>query len=86
MCLAIPGKVESVFEIDGLKMGKVDFAGVKRSICLDCTPDVVVGSYVLVHVGFAISVINEEEAERNLALLRGDAEFQEFIQSVDDSQ
>jgi hydrogenase expression/formation protein HypC len=66
MCLAIPGKIVSIFEDDPpeVRRGKVDFAGVQKEICLAFTPEASVGSYVLVHVGFALSVVDEEEAQR----------------------
>ena len=69
MCLAIPGIVESIFEKDGLLMSKVNFGGIKRSACLEYTPEAKVGDYVLVHVGFALSVIDEQEAVRTLAAI-----------------
>ena len=69
MCLAIPGIVETVFEKDGLKMSKVNFGGIKRSACLEYTPEAKVGDYVLVHVGFALSIIDEQEALRTLAAI-----------------
>lgn len=69
MCLAIPGFLESVFDKDGMKMSKVNFGGIKRTVCLEYTPDAKIGDYVLVHVGFALSIIDEEEARRTLALL-----------------
>ncbi len=70
MCLAIPGKVEDVFEADGLSMAKVNFGGIRRNICLQYTPNAQVGTYVLVHVGFAISQIDEAEAQRVLQSLK----------------
>ncbi len=70
MCLGIPGKVTGTFERDGLKMGKVDFGGVIRDVCLEYVLDVDVDDYVIVHVGFAINVLNEEEAQESLELLR----------------
>jgi hydrogenase expression/formation protein HypC len=70
MCLGIPGRIIEVREEDGLTMGTVDFGGVRREACLACTPEAGVGSYVIVHVGFAISVVDEAEAERTLAVLR----------------
>jgi hydrogenase expression/formation protein HypC len=70
MCLGIPGRVTETFECDGLKMGKVDFGGVIRDVCLEYVLDVGVDDYVIVHVGFAINVLNEEEAQESLALLR----------------
>ena len=70
MCLGVPGKVAEIFEAEGLIMGKVDFGGVKREVCLEYVPDTEVGQYVIVHVGFAISQMSEAEAEETLALLR----------------
>jgi hydrogenase expression/formation protein HypC len=69
MCLGVPGKVVEVFEEDGLRMGVVDFGGIKRKACLAYEPEVDVGSYVVIHVGFAISVVDEEEAARSYELL-----------------
>ena len=69
MCLGVPGKVVDVFEQDGLRMGSVDFGGITRSACLEYAPEVDVGAWVVIHVGFAISVVDEEEAERSYALL-----------------
>ena len=69
MCLGIPGKVTQIYESDGLKMGKVDFGGITRDVCLAYLPDVDVGDYVIVHAGFAISQLDEEEAHETLRLL-----------------
>jgi hydrogenase expression/formation protein HypC len=69
MCLAIPGKVVEIYESEGLRMAGIDFGGVKRQACLEYVPDVVIGNYVLVHVGFAISQVDEAEAERTYAYL-----------------
>ncbi len=69
MCLAIPGKVVEEFESRGMRMARVQFGGIVREASLDYTPDVKVGDYVLVHVGFAISTVNAEEAERTYKLL-----------------
>ena len=62
MCLAIPGKVLQEFEFGGMRMAKVQFGGIVREASLDYVPEVKVGDYVLVHVGFAISKVDEEEA------------------------
>jgi hydrogenase expression/formation protein HypC len=70
MCLAIPGKVLDTFDQRGMRMAKVQFGGIVRETCLDYVPETQVGEYVLVHVGFAISRVNEEEAERTYAALR----------------
>ncbi|MCL5268686.1 MAG: HypC/HybG/HupF family hydrogenase formation chaperone [Bacteroidetes bacterium] len=65
MCLAVPGRVTRIDEHPrGLTMGKVDFAGISKEVCLAYVPDVKVGNYVIVHVGFAISILNEKEAEQ----------------------
>ena len=70
MCLAIPGKVVATFEQGEMRMGKVQFGGIVREACLDYVPETQVGEYVLVHVGFAISRIDEAEAERTYQALR----------------
>ena len=70
MCLAIPGKVEEITEENGLRVGRVNFGGVIKRVCLDYVPEVVVGDYTIVHVGFALSKIDEETAEQTLAEFR----------------
>ena len=70
MCLAVPGRVESIEGDDpAFRRGKVDFGGVRKDVSLAYTPAVCVGDYVLVHVGFAIEVIDEQQALRNRATL-----------------
>ncbi|HEY4181546.1 MAG TPA: HypC/HybG/HupF family hydrogenase formation chaperone [Kofleriaceae bacterium] len=69
MCLGVPGRVTSKEPVDGILMGRVDFGGVARSVCLEHVPDVAIGEYVLVHVGFALSKLDEVEAKRVFALL-----------------
>jgi hydrogenase expression/formation protein HypC len=69
MCLGIPGKVIELRQDAELLMGKVDFGGVAREVCLEYVPDVKVGEYVIVHVGFALSKLDAEEAARLYALL-----------------
>ena len=70
MCLAIPGRVIEQFERQGMRMARVQFGGIVREACLEYVPDAQIGQYVLVHVGFAISVVDEEEARRTYELLR----------------
>ena len=70
MCLAIPGKVLEEFNRDGMRVAKVQFGGIVREVSLDYTPEAKVGDYVLVHVGFAISTVNAEEAETTYQLLQ----------------
>jgi hydrogenase expression/formation protein HypC len=70
MCLGIPGKVVALEPDAELPMGKVDFGGVARDVCLAYVPDVKIGEYVIVHVGFALSKLDEREAARLYELLR----------------
>jgi len=71
MCLGIPGKIVAMHETQGLPMGVVDFGGVRREVCLAyVAPEVAIGDYAIVHVGFAISKVDEAEAQRTFAALR----------------
>ena len=62
MCLAVPGKLIEVYEEAGMKMGKIDYSGTINKACLEYVPEIEPGQYTVVHAGFAISIINEEEA------------------------
>jgi hydrogenase expression/formation protein HypC len=64
MCLGIPGKVVETYREHDVLMGKVDFGGVRKRVCLEHVPTVALGEYVLVHVGFALSILDETEAHR----------------------
>lgn len=66
MCLALPGKILSVHEANGTRMGLVDFAGVSKEVCLAYLPDIGVGDYTIVHVGFALSKVDEAAAQETL--------------------
>ena len=70
MCLGVPGKLVEIYEANGLRMGKVDFGGVFREACLEYVPETKVGDYVVIHVGFAISQLSEQEAAATLQVLR----------------
>jgi hydrogenase expression/formation protein HypC len=70
MCLAIPGRVEEITADGGIRMGRVNFGGVVKRVCLDYVPEIEVGDYAIVHVGFAISKIDEKSAQETLALFR----------------
>ena len=70
MCLAVPGRIAEIYQKEGLKMARVDFGGVIREVCLDYVPEAKVGEYCIIHVGFALSLLSEAEAEETLALLR----------------
>ena len=79
MCLGIPGRIVEVRRDAGLPMGVVDFGGVRRDACLAYVDDEVdVGDYVIVHVGFALSKVDEEEAHRTLEILRQMGELEEL--------
>lgn len=66
MCLGVPGRVISVYEGQGTRMGKVDFGGVIKEVCLAYVPDIAVGEYTIVHVGFALTKLDEESALETL--------------------
>lgn len=70
MCLAIPGRIIDEYDSGSLRMGRVDFGGVVREACLEYVPEARIGDYTVIHVGFAISVLSEEEAQATLELLR----------------
>jgi hydrogenase expression/formation protein HypC len=70
MCLGIPGKIIEIYQNNNVRMGKVDFGGVIKETCLDFLPDIQVGDYTIVHVGFGISQLDEEEALKTLEMLR----------------
>jgi len=78
MCLGIPGKVVSTYRENDLLMGKVDFGGVAKRVCLEHVPEVQVGQYVIVHVGFALSVVDEEEAQQIFGFLEKMNELEEL--------
>jgi hydrogenase expression/formation protein HypC len=69
MCLGIPGKVIELFEMNGLRMAKVDFNGVVKEACMEYLPDIKIGDYTLIHVGFGLSILDEMEANETLQLL-----------------
>jgi hydrogenase expression/formation protein HypC len=85
MCLAIPGKVEEIAEENGLRMGRVNFGGVVKRVCLDYVPEIAVGDYTIVHVGFALQKIDEEEAEKTLALFREMGVLEEELADGDEA-
>lgn len=69
MCLAVPGRIESIREDEGTRMGRVNFGGIVRDVCLAYVPDAIVGDYAIVHVGFALARIDEAAAEATLRTL-----------------
>jgi hydrogenase expression/formation protein HypC len=85
MCLGIPGKILDCFESRGLRMAKVEFGGIVREVCRECVPEARAGDYVLVHVGFVISRIDEEEAARTCRLLEEMGQLNELKPSDGES-
>lgn len=79
MCLSIPGKIIQIDHQNSPLMGMVDFGGIIKEVCLDYVPEAQVGQYVLIHVGFAISLLDEEEAQARLDTIREIAEFEDEL-------
>lgn len=86
MCLAIPGKLIDITEDpNGVRMGRANFGGIVKQVCLEYTPEVNPGDYVLVHVGFALNKVDEDEAERTYKLLQEMDQLQELdVPSVEE--
>lgn len=78
MCLAVPGLVIEIFDQDGLKMGRIDYAGSVQRACLEYVPEVREGEYVVVHAGFAITVLDQDEAQKSFEVWR------EMIESAEE--
>ena len=70
MCLGIPGKILSIYEDHGTKMAKIDFGGVSREACIEVIPDAKPGDWTIVHAGFALNLLSEEEAQETLGILQ----------------
>ncbi|MBU2610063.1 MAG: HypC/HybG/HupF family hydrogenase formation chaperone [Chloroflexi bacterium] len=70
MCLGIPAKVIELYETNGMKMAKVDFGGVVKEACMEYLPEVKLGDYTIIHVGFGLSILDEKEAAETMELLR----------------
>jgi hydrogenase expression/formation protein HypC len=85
MCLAIPGKILECQHLDGMRQGRVQFGGIVRLVSLDFVPEAVVDDYVMVHVGFAISRVAAEEAERTYRLLEEMGAFEEELATETES-
>ena len=95
MCLAIPGKLIEIYEEVGMKMGRIDYNGTINKACLEYVPEIEVGQYTIVHAGFAISILDEEEAARShdawreyneAALQEGSYEFGPDVSDQKDDQ
>ena len=84
MCLAIPGRVEEITTDGLIRMGRVNFGGVVKRVCLDYVPEINVGDYAIVHVGFAISVIDEKTAQETLETFRAMGVLDEELASEEE--
>ncbi len=83
MCLGIPGKIIEIEDTTGMKMAKIDFGGVIRSACIEAIPEANVGDYTIIHAGFALNILSEEEALETLTLLQEIADINEEL-SIDE--
>lgn len=79
MCLGVPGKVIEVYETNGIRMGKVDFGGVSKEVCLAYVPEVEIGDYTIIHVGFAITRLDEQSAQESLKLFQEMGKLEEEL-------
>jgi hydrogenase expression/formation protein HypC len=87
MCLGVPGKVTRIDkDPQGMSMGRVDFSGITKEVCLAYVPEVKLGDYVIVHVGFAISIVDEEEAKVVFEYLKQANEFEGLERSAGSSE
>jgi len=84
MCLAVPGQVREVYQAQGARMGRVDFGGILKEVCLELVPEIEVGDYTIVHVGFALSRIDEAAALETLAHFRELGVLEEELGSPDE--
>jgi hydrogenase expression/formation protein HypC len=85
MCLAIPGLVETIYEADGIRMGRLQFGGVTKEVCLEYLPNIAIGDYAIVHVGFAISRIDEQSALESLRTFAELGMLEEGLEELRDS-
>ena len=75
MCLGVPGKIIELYNLDGTAMSKVDLGGVQQEVCIATTPEAKPGDYVLVHAGFALNILSDDEAQATLDLLKQIEDF-----------
>lgn len=84
MCLAVPGRIVEIIDSGGVRMGRLDFGGIQKQVCLAYLPDAVIGDYAIVHVGFAISRIDEASAQETLRHFRELGILEEELGEVPD--
>lgn len=70
MCLGIPGKIIEIYDMAGTKMAKIDFGGVIQEACIETIPEAEIGNFTIVHAGFALNLLSQEDANETLAILR----------------
>ena len=85
MCLAVPGRVEEITTDGVVRMGRMNFGGIVKRVCLDYLPELQIGDYAIVHVGFAISRLDQGEAERTLEVFRQMGMLQQEFESEDEA-
>ena len=85
MCLGIPGKIIDIYNDRGLRMCKVDFGGVVREACIETIPEARVGDYTIIHAGFALNLLSEEDAKETLDLLREMLNFEDGLGAEEDA-
>ena len=83
MCLGVPGKIVEIYTIGELRMAKADFGGVLREACIEAVPDAKVGDYTIIHAGFALNLLSEEEAKITLDAL---AELASIVEQMDSEE
>lgn len=83
MCLGIPGKILSVYDDHGTKMAKIDFGGVTREACIEVIPDAQPGDWTIVHAGFALNLLSEEEAQETLEILQQMSELADLEEGAE---
>jgi hydrogenase expression/formation protein HypC len=84
MCLAIPGQVTEIHEDNGIMMGKVNFGGIMKNVCLAYVPEIAIGDYTIVHVGFALTRIDEESARKTLKMFEDLGVLEEELEAPDE--
>ena len=85
MCLAVPGKIIDIDTTTPIRMGRVDFGGILREVCLEAVPEAALGDYVIVHAGFALNTLSEQEAWDSLEAFKELDEIESELRSADES-
>jgi hydrogenase expression/formation protein HypC len=83
MCLGIPGKIISIYDNHGTKMAKIDFGGVSREACIEVIPEAKPGDWTIVHAGFALNLLSEEEARETLEILQEMSDLADLEEQAD---